>query len=407
MKVEKKRFIFELTSFIIISISLFILSIYNVDNGSWIWNSNNSIWQKMINIFVSLSGFVGILALYFFAKKKNIAYLYGILNAILYSLFAFTNGLVIDALLQIIYILILVSVLIKQKIKKNARIQFLRSSAYSTIIFFFYFVIFCIAFYFLNPYTNDILGKILNINYFPFGSNFKYKLSSSILLSIFNALSIVALTMMSLGFKESWLLWGLKNILCFIFFSGIAFLNVTLILINLIFLLMGIYLFYLESKHKTLRIAILGNDQDLKANLINKLKPYLDSNEIFIANKEIKYTLDEYKKLLIEDLDIIKMTNEHHKSIIIHHLIDDIYNIDKKMKNNSEKNKWNWFYKIKYKFILSIQPKLDLVFILENDKNENPNSFIKNKYSINSKHFAKKYLFVSNFNIDEAINKMS
>ncbi|MGX9339780.1 nicotinamide mononucleotide transporter [Mycoplasma sp. 2261] len=159
--------------------------------------------KKITNIFVALSGFLGVISIYWFAKKKTTAYLTEILNAILYAFFSFTNGLVIDGILQFIYIAILISILINKKIKKNFKISEPRSSLYSSLLFALYFLIFFVIFYFSNPFTNNILGKIFNINYLEFGSNFKYKLVSAILLATLNSISVAASTIMALDFKDS------------------------------------------------------------------------------------------------------------------------------------------------------------------------------------------------------------
>ncbi|WP_322961798.1 nicotinamide mononucleotide transporter [Mycoplasmopsis cynos] len=360
---------------------LFIFSIYNIDTGTLLWKSNISFWRKLINIFLSLSGFLGVISIYLFAKKSNIAYIAAILNALLYCLFSFTNGLVIDGFLQIIYIFILLILYIKQYINKNKKIYLIRNSIYSSILFVFYFLVFFIAFYFLNPLTNSIIGKILNIDYLEFGSNFNYKIISAILLAIFNSVSVVALTMMAAGFRDSWIIWCIKNILCFIFFSGIAFLSFVAIIVNFIYFIVSIYLYLVTSKDKSFKIAFIGMGASGKSTIIGKIGNFLKEYNIKVIHernidekyenymKDLKKYGYKTQKIFFKDrYKQIKEMQQYERSLIDRHMIDDFLYpkvlMDIKCFTKLQRFKWNFYYKVKYYFLLSIQPKVDLTFVI-------------------------------------------
>ncbi|MGZ9755849.1 nicotinamide mononucleotide transporter family protein [Mycoplasma sp. 246B] len=338
-------------------------------------------------MFVAFSGILGVFSIILFAKRKKIAYILAITNAILYLFFSFTNGLVIDGFIQILYIFILFYIYIKQILihKNNKRIRELRLSSYAAILFFIIFVVISTSFYFLNPYTNDFISKLLRINYIEFSSNFKYKTSASAILAIFNAISIIALIMMAFGFRSNWIIWCFKNIICFVFFSGIGFLSWTLIFINFIYLSISIYLYLITSKESRLSIAFVGMGASGKSSIINNLRKFLNQNNIQIIDERLKdekifidYMNDMKKngyrtqKIFFKDRYIqIKQMQNFNKSLIDRHMIDDFLFPKCLIKINYftkwQKFAWNYFYHPWYKFLLSLEPKIDLVFVVLKD----------------------------------------
>ncbi|UWV85833.1 hypothetical protein NW063_03015 [Mycoplasmopsis cynos] len=65
-------------------IFLIFNTLYSFDYGLWIWDGDLSPWQKTIGICVSLSAILGVLSVVLFAVHKNLAYVLGIVNAILF-----------------------------------------------------------------------------------------------------------------------------------------------------------------------------------------------------------------------------------------------------------------------------------------------------------------------------------
>ncbi|WP_435130661.1 nicotinamide mononucleotide transporter [Mycoplasma sp. 6243] len=145
-----RRLKYEILLLTIISALLIFLSLYDLDSLFWIWEKDIDTWKKVVNIFVAFSGLLGVFSIILFAKRKKIAYILAIANAILYLFFSFTNGLVIDGFVQILYILILFYIYIKQILihKHNKRIRELRLSSYAAILFFIIFVVISTSFYF-------------------------------------------------------------------------------------------------------------------------------------------------------------------------------------------------------------------------------------------------------------------
>lgn len=109
-----------------------------------------------------------------------------------------------------------------------------------------------LVFYFTNPLINKVVKYLIYKDYKEFGYNFNNFIWGSILLSTSNSVSVIALILMTIGFKSSWIIWCFKNITSILFFSGIGFLDITLILINAIYMTFSIYLFWLEKmNHKS------------------------------------------------------------------------------------------------------------------------------------------------------------
>ncbi|MGZ9432659.1 nicotinamide mononucleotide transporter [Mycoplasma sp. 613B] len=398
MKKEK----IELMLLIFICLILTFLSLFNLDESIWIWERNINIWRKIINIFVAISGILGVISIVMFAKKKRIAFILAILNAVLYAFFSFSNGLVIDGFIQILYIFILIYIFIKEIINNKylKKIRELRLSLYASIVFAIFFVLLVAIFYFLNPYTNNFIGKMLNIDYFEFASNFNYKITASLILATFNAISVVALTMMALGFRQNWIIWCFKNILCFFFFGGIAFLSWTILFINFVYLVISIYLYFVTSKEKRLTIAFIGMGASGKSTIINNLRNFLTEKNIKIIDERLKDEqifidyMNDLKakgyftqKIFFKDrLKQIREMQNYSKSLIDRHMIDDFLFPKTLIKMNyfmpKQKVLWNFFYKVKYKFLLSLEPKVDIAFLILKDFD-----FIwKNRTNASEKH---------------------
>ncbi|WP_036430707.1 hypothetical protein, partial [Mycoplasmopsis felis] len=86
------------------SIVLVFLSVYNIETKNFFWHENKNNLANLINLFAAISGFLGVISIYLFAKKKQIGFLIATLNAIFLIIYLVYNTLLIDATLNFIYI---------------------------------------------------------------------------------------------------------------------------------------------------------------------------------------------------------------------------------------------------------------------------------------------------------------
>ncbi|UWV94172.1 nicotinamide mononucleotide transporter family protein [Mycoplasmopsis cynos] len=284
---------------------------------------------------------------------------------------------------------------------KNNKKQFesFRSNTYSTIFFIFLTFILTIAFYYINPNLNKVAIQIFGKDkVFEYGSNFKYFEIASIINSLITALSIVALTMMVLGFRESWTIWIIKNVFSFIFFGGIGFLNITTLLINVTYMCISIYLYLVTTNKQKLRIAFSN-----KINFENTLK-FLKAKEFYLSlsqqsalnnfdfkteNKILKSLLKEIKKSQFED-----------NVIFDNYLLDHILALKKYQLSSVIKKIKRDYLVFKYKISLALQNKLNYIFIYTES-----NNFEAYKNKKNWKKFTKKVVFLST-NKEKSLNEI-
>ncbi|AMD81083.1 transporter [Mycoplasmopsis canis PG 14] len=378
---------------ILFMVILIINTLYSFDYKTWIWDNDITSWQKIIGISVSLSSILGVLSVVFFAMHKNIAYVLGIVNAVLFAIFAFSFGLSIEGFINLfIYIPIMIMMWYKTTRIKNDKGKFesFRSSIYSSIFFVVLTIILTIIFYFTNPLLNKITVSVLGQDkVYEYGSNFQNYVVGSILNSLINALSIIALTMMVLGFRDSWIVWIIKNIFSFIFFGGVGFLNITTLLINVIYMIISLYLFMVTSNKNTIKIAFSNSINFTEINEILK-ESRMEYFELELS-KQIERNYGSIKRKLKESLKIVKKSQFEDNVVLINYLLDQIFYLSKlKPKNFLEKIKI-FFLKFKYIISLSLQNKLDIIFVFHNS--DNYDSYVKIK---NKKIFAKKIVFLDN-----------
>ncbi|MBN4084242.1 nicotinamide riboside transporter PnuC [Mycoplasma sp. CSL10166] len=372
----------------IIIIFLGFNTLYSFDYKTWIWEFG-SVWQKVIGVSVSLSALLGVLSVIAFSNHKKIGYPLGILNALLFSLFAFSFKIPLDAFINLfIYIPILIFTYFKTTriIKNNKNFEFFRSNIYSTTFFVFLTILMSVLFYYVTPLLHEEI--LILLNQFDktqiYGTNFNYYQAAIILNSLINALSIIALIMMLLGFRDSWPVWILKNILSFIFFGGVGFLNWTTMIINIIYMLLSIYFYLVTTNKQNVKIAFIGTSGSGKEVLIDKLNPYFNYNK-FTKFEDFKENSQEYidyinnlktnsykfhKDIFRRRLKEIKKMQVNTINIMDGHMIEDfIYpEINIKLNNFSSKQKWYWkFWKLKYLVSLALQEKLDYIFVITKD----------------------------------------
>ncbi|WP_029608658.1 nicotinamide mononucleotide transporter [Mycoplasma simbae] len=395
----------ELIAVIAVSILLFFLSIFSIDQNVWVWQTNDTLIQKIVAVTVAISGILGVISIILFAKKNKLAFIMAITNALFYSLFCIVYGLVIDFTIQISYIVILFILWMKsiqesKKLESKKRFIYYRNSIFSTIFYSFLTVIIAIIFFFVNPYTNKLIILLFSNNYIEFGSNFNYKIPASIILATINAISVVALIMMALGFRESWVVWCFKNIFCFVFFSGVGFLNITVLVINIIYFLLSIYLFAFTSNDKQFKIAFIGMGASGKSTIIKAMEDFWKENNVEIISERKtseqmffdymsdlkKYGYQAQKNFFKDRYEQIKQMQLNERTLIDRHLIDDFIFPNALMRINAfdkhQSKKWNYFWKYVYKIKLSMQPKVDLAFVIL----KNYNWIEQNRIEASKKH---------------------
>jgi len=175
-----------------------------------------------------------------------------------------------------------------------------------------------------------------------------------------------------------------KNSLAITFFSGIGIVNISILMMNILFLILSIY--NLKRRIKNMKIAIIGPgavgkttiikylEQDLKefefiyerTNLINEdFEKYMEdmqSNAFEMQKNFFYYRKEEVQKL-----------NNFKNVIIDRHLIDDFIfpQVHIESGNFTEQQVIDW-KKIEKKYLnfLESTPKLDFVFLLEGNNEE-------------------------------------
>ncbi|WP_322935034.1 nicotinamide mononucleotide transporter family protein [Mycoplasmopsis felis] len=364
------------------SIVLVFLSVYNIETKNFFWHENKNNLANLINLFAAISGFLGVISIYLFANKKQIGFLIATLNAIFLIIYLVYNGLLIDATLNFIYILIMIITFWKVKRGKTKNIpKYIISWEILLIIFILGLCVF-LVFYFTNPLINKVVKYLIYKDYKEFGYNFNNFIWGSILLSTSNSVSVIALILMTTGFKSSWIIWCFKNIASILFFSGIGFLDITLILINAIYMTFSIYLFWLEKNESQIRFGFIGMGASGKSTIIRELSEFLKTNNIKIIDERLtdekvflKYMTDlktnGYQTQILFFKDRLKQINEmsdYSYSLIDRHMIDDFLFpdtlIEMKYFNKKQILFWKYLYKPYYKIMLSVQPKVDYTFVV-------------------------------------------
>ncbi|QBF34475.1 hypothetical protein EG856_00835 [Mycoplasmopsis phocirhinis] len=205
-----------------------------------------------------------------------------------------------------------------------------------------------------------------------------------------NAFLIISFIMMILGFEESWLMWQFKNLCSIIFFAGVGTTNISVIVMNICFSILSLYIYVKVRKNKKILIAITGpgcvgksvvlNSQEVQ-DLLNRYEfKLMDEREYLNENDELNKNND-YLNALKNKNNFFKsqklfFTNQakfiEEAQLIESNVFFDRYMSDsflygdvlyrENIFNQDEKNKW---YKLRkrYKYFLSVKPKLDLLII--------------------------------------------
>ena len=373
----------------ILKISLFILfitinifvSLYSISHGSWIWETDNI--QQII--FGTTSGFVsfsGIVAVLKINQNKKSGYWWGILNSIAFGIFSLSINLTGDLIVNIIYICLIIFILFKNK--NNSKIQERRFEKKSIAILSFIFIITFLLFFFLIKELNSALAIALNLPNFEYGSNFTYYWAGRTIDSLMNSISIIAFITMINGYQKTWYIWISKNILAVIFFSGVGVLNISIIIMNLLFFILSIY--NLRTRIKTMKIGIIGPTAIGKTMVMKYLEQDLKEFEFIYGKQDIinedfrgyaedmnSNAFETQKSLFAYRKEEIKKLNNFQNGIIDGHLINDFIFSKTYIEVNNfteeESSSWKKMEK-KYFIFLDSTPKLDYVFLLDASSEE-------------------------------------
>lgn len=446
----KNKIIYQWLLIIFIFVIVTLFSLYSVSDAQWIWEKGNT-WQKLLGTSSALVTFTGILAIFSFFHRLKKGYFFAILNAFFYGIFALSVNLMGDF---IVNILLFCPILFFQGYKdwKNDLLKNRCLNKFWSINFIVLFAVLFLFFYFLTPPLNLFWGNIINQNA-TYGANFNFYGSGRILDTIFNCISVVGLLFMIMGYWQTWIIWIIKDIVGILLFSGLAFINISLVIMNVVFLIMSSYILWLSLKQKTLKVAIIGPGAAGKTTIINHLKPFLEKNNFTLIDERNEVKNNQFSKYM-DDLKAnayemqlfffeqrIKQAWKLHslsRGLMDRHSIDDwlFSHVHIKEKNFSEPEIKKWFKKEKkYLRILSSMPKLDIVFLIMADneviekrrqkrsqddkyretetKNKNffqvVNAEYNNQDSIlytNLKRFAKKHEIFKNNNSKETAKKI-
>ncbi len=388
-------------------VSIFF-SLYSVSSNSWIWESGE-LYQKILGTTSGFASFTGVMAILQINKNKRNGYVWGICNAILFGLFSLSINLTGDFLINILfYIPIFITMLLKTK--NNQKIQEKRLSLNSLLILMLIFTFSFVFFYFLTPIINVFWANLANIPGTEYGENFTYYWSGRVIDTLINAISSVAFVTMVLNYQKTWYIWITKNILGIIFFSGVGVINISIVIMNILFLIISGYNLKVRKKH--MKIAIIGPGAVGKTTIIKELENSLKNftflyerdetiNELFDEYmKDMKTHAFEFQKQMFSQRkkDLEKFAN--FKNIIIdRHLIDDFIfpEIHIKLNNFTQDQviKWKVIEKKYLSYLKSIQ-KLDILFliicndaIIEERRNERSGIEEYRKYETKNHEFFK------------------
>ena len=228
----------QLTVFILFVVSIF-MSIYSITNRAWVWESGH-MYQKILGTTSGLAAFTGVYATILFYKRKQKAYAFAILNAILFGSYALSINLTGDFIVNVIWyvpIMIYLAIKIKNGSTIKEHVINKRSSSMLVMLFVSSFILFLL----LNPYINQWWSKIVGTST-EYGSYFNNYWAARVLDSLMNSVSVTAVIMMILGYKQAWYVWIPKNIAGLIFFSGVGILNISIIVMNILYLSITVFI---------------------------------------------------------------------------------------------------------------------------------------------------------------------
>lgn len=354
-------------------------SVYSISNNELVWESGET-YQRVLGSFSGFAAFTGIIATIKFYKREHSSFVYSMINAILFGAFSLSINLTGDFIVNVFwYIPLMLFLFIK--IKKGEKTLVYRLTNEKTILLLILFILVFLLFWFLNPLLNNVLSEIVGTNT-DYGSYFKYFYFAKFLDALMNSICIIAVVMMMLGIKETWYIWIPKNIAGIIFFSGVGIVNVSIILMNVIYLLISILIIVKNINRKELKIAIVGPGAVGKTTVIKHCKEFLENNhfktiqerEVFINDNYDSYmnnmkeeAFKTQKLFFMKRMDQIERMQFEPRALMDRHIIDDFIFplVHIKIGNFTDEEAIEWkSIQSKYWKKMKNKPKLDILFIL-------------------------------------------
>ncbi|MCK5867307.1 MAG: nicotinamide mononucleotide transporter [Mycoplasmataceae bacterium] len=375
----------KILSFTLALLLSVFLSLYSITQDSWLWESG-LLHQKILGTTSGLAAFTGVIATIYFWKRKPRAFLLGILNAFLFGSYALSINLTGDFIVNLFWY-VPIMFFMSFYLKKSNEIKEKVFNKKSGILLAISFILVFIGFFFITPLMNEGWSDILGEESVKYGKNFNYYWVSRVLDTLMNSVSSIAVVMMILGYKYTWIVWLFKNISGIIFFGGIGVLNISILLMNIIFLIISIFIYYniYVNKESEIKIAIIGPGAVGKTTVISHIQDFLDENKIipvqeredFIDEKFADYMSNmknsafaTQKNFFQKRYKQIQGLKSKPRAMIDRHIIDDFIfprvHIECGNFTKDEAKEWVEIEK-EYWDKLGKEDKLDIVFILQAD----------------------------------------
>lgn len=367
---------------LVLLLSIF-LSLYSITDNAWSWEKG-MIYQKILGTASGLAAFTGVVATIYFWKRIRYAFLFGILNAILFGAYALSINLTGDFIVNLFWY-IPIMLFMSISLSKGRRIGIKLMNIKSAIMLTFAFFVVFIGFLFVTPLINSWWANVIGNESVNYGNNFHYYWFSRILDTLMNSISAIAIFMMILGYKHTWIVWLVKNVSGIIFFGGVGVLNVSILIMNITFLFISIYIYYNLTMKKEIKIAIIGPGAVGKTTVIGHLQEFLDKNGIVTVQERENFIDDKFANYMSDMKSVAFATQNNFfkkrfkqiqeldlkpRAMIDRHIIDDFIfpRVHIKCGNFSEDEAKEWeVIEADYWDKLSKENKLDIVFILQAD----------------------------------------
>lgn len=381
----KKFNIYEQIFILVVSPILIFFSLYNVTDSSWVWQHGGSV-QKVLGTLSGLAAFTGIIASLLFYKLEKIAITWAIANALIFGLFALSINLTGDFIVNLFWFVPIFVIMIIRQVKGNGITQYRLSWDISLMLVVVFIVAF-ISFYFLTPIMNKWWSNVINQTSAEYGVNFNYYWVSRIIDTLVNSISVVVLIMMVLGIKWTWYGWILKNVLAMIFFAGVGMVDVSIIIMNIFFLIMDIFIIVISKNMKTTRVAIIGPGAVGKTTVIRNMEDFLVKNNIKKFDERKGFITDEFdgymddmknnafrmqQEFFKKRIQQFRELNKHSIGLMDRHSTDDFIfsRVHIQVGNFTGEQAKTWMkLEKKYFRVLNRLEKLDILFLLmQSDK---------------------------------------
>jgi len=339
-------------------------------------------YEVMERTISGLAAFTGIFATILFFERNKKAYYFAISNAILFGVYALSVNLTGDFLVNLFwYSIVFIYMIFKDRksIMKNRRIS---PKAY--LLMSLIFILGFLFFWFTTPIINTAWGNIIGQNA-QYGNNFRYYWISRIIDTLSNTISIVTIILMIRGYWQTWIFWIIKDVISIFLFAGIGFINVSIIIMNLIYLLLATYILFKHLSTRTIRVAFIGPGAVGKSTVIKNLSTFFKENSFTMIDERTETDNNNFKKYMsdlknnafVAQVGFFEKRIEQawrlhsiKRGVMDRHSTDDFLfsRLHIKLGNFSKEeiSKWNKLEK-KYWQELKSMPKIDHLFLLMAD----------------------------------------